>query len=122
MTNGSGDARSSSSSVGSLGSLVVRSLSNGSLQLQQQMNQLMQSPVVVSSSSKKGSKVFVNSGSKDKDYYYNGNSNKAFVWMFKFAPRKKVGMLLLSLASFAAMLWILFIAKGILFHFKFHIN
>ncbi|KAD3069274.1 hypothetical protein E3N88_37154 [Mikania micrantha] len=104
MTNGSVDSRSSR--VGSLGSLVVRSSSNGSLQqnqvglgvgLHQQMNQLI-SPV---GSSKKASKVFCN---KDKD---NG-----FVWIFKIVPRKNAGMLLLSLASFAAMLWILYIAKG----------
>ncbi|KAI3741162.1 hypothetical protein L1987_58829 [Smallanthus sonchifolius] len=104
MTNSSVDARSSR--VGSLGSLAVRSSSNGSLQqnqvglglgLQQQMNQLI-SPVV---SSKKASKMFVN---KEKD--------NAFIWIFKFVPRKKVGMLMLSIASFAAMLWILYIAKG----------
>ncbi|KAK9056298.1 hypothetical protein SSX86_027388 [Deinandra increscens subsp. villosa] len=109
MTNGSVDSRSSR--VPSLGSLVVRSSSNGSLQqnqvglglglgVQQQMNQVI-SPVG-SGSSKKGSKMFVN---KDKD-------NNAFIWIFKFVPRKKVGMLLLSVASFAAMLWILYIAKG----------
>ncbi|KAI3800399.1 hypothetical protein L1987_28489 [Smallanthus sonchifolius] len=104
MTNGSVDARSSR--VASLGSLAVRSSSNGSLQqnqvglglgLQQQMNQLI-SPVV---SSKKASKMFAN---KEKD--------NAFIWIFKFVPRKKVGMLLLSIASFAAMLWILYIARG----------
>ncbi|KAI3495308.1 hypothetical protein L1887_37591 [Cichorium endivia] len=91
------DARSSS--VECLGSLVVRPSSNGSSQkgglvLQQQMNQ----PIAPS---KKASKTFLN---KEKD--------NAFIWIFKFAPRKKVGMLLLSLASFAAMLWILYIAKG----------
>ncbi|KAF5811944.1 putative ceramidase [Helianthus annuus] len=88
MTNGS-------SRVGSLGSLVVRSSSNGSLQ----QNQLGLGLGFISN--KKGSKMFAN---KEKD---NG-----FIWIFKFVPRKKVGMLLLSLASFAAMLWILYIAKG----------
>ncbi|XP_023744519.1 probable hexosyltransferase MUCI70 isoform X1 [Lactuca sativa] len=97
MTSPSLDARSSS--VECLGSLVVRpssygSSQNGGLVLQQQMNQ----PIPPS---KKASKMFVN---KEKD--------NAFLWIFKFAPRKKVGMLLLSLASFAAMLWILYIAKG----------
>nr|XP_043621421.1 probable hexosyltransferase MUCI70 isoform X2 [Erigeron canadensis] len=81
MTNGVDGGRSSSSSVGSLGSLVVRSSSNGSLQ----PNEPLISPPPVSSK-----KVFI--GNKDKE--------------------KKVGMLLLSLASFAAMLWILYIAKG----------
>lgn len=100
MTSPSLDARSSS--VECLGSLVVRpssygSSQNGGLVLQQQMNQ----PIPPS---KKASKMFVN---KEKD--------NAFLWIFKFAPRKKVGMLLLSLASFAAMLWILYIAKGLLF-------
>ncbi|KAL4563211.1 hypothetical protein LXL04_027247 [Taraxacum kok-saghyz] len=92
MTNPSLDARSSS--VECLGSLVVRPSSNGGVVLQQQMNQ----PIPPS---KKSSKMFVN---KEKDH--------AFIWIFKFAPRKKIGMLLLSLASFGAMLWILYIAKG----------
>ncbi|KAI3710261.1 hypothetical protein L2E82_40039 [Cichorium intybus] len=97
MRNPPLDARSSS--VECLGSLVVRPSSNGSSQkgglvLQHQMNQ----PIAPS---KKASKTFLN---KEKD--------NAFIWIFKFAPRKKVGMLLLSLASFAAMLWILYIAKG----------
>ncbi|KVH89524.1 hypothetical protein Ccrd_008482 [Cynara cardunculus var. scolymus] len=105
MTSGSMGSRASS--VGNLGSVVVRSSSNGSLQqnqpqfqnggvgFQQQMNQsTTQVP------SKKASKTFIN---KEKD--------NAFMWIFKFAPRKKVGMLLLSIASTAAMLWILYIAK-----------
>ncbi|KAK1420102.1 hypothetical protein QVD17_21433 [Tagetes erecta] len=111
MANGSVDTRSSR--VGSLGSLAVRSSSNGSLQQNHQLGglglglglgsglglqQQLISPVV---SSKKASKMFVN---KDKD--------NSFIWIFKFVPRKKVGMLLLSIASFAAMLWILYIAKG----------
>ncbi|KAI7736239.1 hypothetical protein M8C21_022689 [Ambrosia artemisiifolia] len=66
------------------------------------MNQLV--------SSKKGSKML---GNKDKDNNNNINIiNNGFIWIFKFVPRKKLGMLLLSLASFAAMLWILYIAKG----------
>ncbi|XP_024993027.1 uncharacterized protein LOC112526838 [Cynara cardunculus var. scolymus] len=111
MTSGSMGSRASS--VGNLGSVVVRSSSNGSLQqnqpqfqnggvgFQQQMNQsTTQVP------SKKASKTFIN---KEKD--------NAFMWIFKFAPRKKVGMLLLSIASTAAMLWILYIAKGALMCF-----
>lgn len=114
MTSGSMGARSSS--VGSLGSVVVRSSSNGSLQqnqpqfpnggvgfLQQMMNQSTPPQVP---SKKTSNKTFLN---KEKD--------NAFIWIFKFAPRKKVGMLLLSIASTAAMLWILYIAKGLLFIF-----
>ncbi|KAI3680704.1 hypothetical protein L6452_35478 [Arctium lappa] len=109
MTSG-GSMGGRSSSVGNLGSIVVRSSSNGSLQqnqtqfqnggvgFQQQMNQ---STTTQAPASKKASKTFVN---KEKD--------NAFMWIFKFAPRKKVGMLLLSIASTAAMLWILYIAKG----------
>ncbi|KAJ9565990.1 hypothetical protein OSB04_001956 [Centaurea solstitialis] len=98
MTNGSMGARSSS--VGNLGSVVVRSSSNGSLQ-QNYSNQNQQFSSGGGVVGPLSVKTFMN---KDKD--------NAFMWIFKFAPRKKVGMMLLSIASTVAMLWILYIAKG----------
>ncbi|CAN4084068.1 unnamed protein product [Withania somnifera] len=35
-----------------------------------------------------------------------------FLWICKFAPRKKVGMLLLCAVSAAAFLWVLYVGKG----------
>ncbi|KAJ8549561.1 hypothetical protein K7X08_033268 [Anisodus acutangulus] len=35
-----------------------------------------------------------------------------FIWICKFAPRKKVGMLLLCAVSAAVFLWVLYVAKG----------
>ncbi|GKE43842.1 hypothetical protein Tco_1471126 [Tanacetum coccineum] len=86
-----------SSSVGGLGSLVVRSLSNASFQHDHHFPSFVSKKNGASSS-----KMFVN----NKESGYN-----VFVWLVKLAPRKKLGMLLLSVASFAAMLWILFIAR-----------
>ncbi|GKC72362.1 hypothetical protein Tco_1118245 [Tanacetum coccineum] len=87
-----------SSSVGGLGSLVVRSLSNASFQHDHHFPSFVSKKNGASSSSK----MFVN----NKESGYN-----VFVWLVKLAPRKKLGMLLLSVASFAAMLWMLFIAR-----------
>lgn len=38
--------------------------------------------------------------------------DRLFHWIFKFAPRNKVGMLLLCLVSAAVFLWVLCVAKG----------
>ncbi|XP_075487217.1 putative hexosyltransferase MUCI70 [Primulina tabacum] len=37
---------------------------------------------------------------------------KLFHWIYKFAPRNKVGMLLLSLVSAAVFIWVLYVGKG----------
>lgn len=36
-----------------------------------------------------------------------------FHWIFKFAPRKKVGMLLLCLVSLVVFMWVLIVGKGL---------
>lgn len=90
------------------GSLDLRPSSYGQLQPYQQQNQnggvFLQQKVDQSTLSvtyKKASNMFI---SKDKD--------DMFMWMFKFAPRKKLGMLLLCFVSIAVMLWILYVGKG----------
>lgn len=41
--------------------------------------------------------------------------DEMFVWIFKFAARKKLGMLLLCFVSIAVVLWILYVGKGLFF-------
>lgn len=49
-------------------------------------------------------------------------------WIHKFAPRKKVGMLLLCAVSLAVLVWVLFVDKGLVSNllplqlFKFYIS
>ncbi|OIV96158.1 hypothetical protein TanjilG_13090 [Lupinus angustifolius] len=76
-------------------SLGIRSGSYGSLEKQlQQINGI--SPI---QTGRKGSKML-----KEKDRSLN--------WIFKFAGRKKVGMLLLSLISAVVFVWVLYVGKG----------
>ncbi|KAL8228137.1 hypothetical protein R6Q57_015721 [Mikania cordata] len=93
MTSGSLGLRSSS-----YGSLIQhqQQFQNGGVFLQQKPNQ--STPPIAS---RKTSKMFV---AKDKE--------NMFMWIFKFAHRKKVGMLFLCLVSIAAMLWVLYVGKG----------
>ncbi|KAL8460438.1 hypothetical protein ACS0TY_032104 [Phlomoides rotata] len=82
------------------GSLGLRSSgSYGSLQ--QIQNNSLSSPVQTTPplSSRKTPKML-----KEKE--------RLFHWIFKFAPRKKVGMLLLCIVSAAVFSWVLFVAKG----------
>lgn len=84
------------------GSLGLRSSgSYGSLQ--QIQNNSLSSPVQITPplSSRKTPKML-----KEKE--------RLFHWIFKFAPRKKVGMLLLCIVSAAVFSWVLFVAKGLL--------
>ncbi|KHN07255.1 hypothetical protein glysoja_027345 [Glycine soja] len=63
-------------------------------------------------------------GSLDKQVHQNGTARKAskmlkekekerlFLWICKFAGRKKVGMLFLCLISAAVFVWVLYVGKG----------
>ncbi|KAI3466677.1 hypothetical protein Pfo_023340 [Paulownia fortunei] len=84
MTTGSLGLRSS----GSYGSL--QQIQNGSLWLP-----IQTTPPI----SRKPSKML-----KEKERFFH--------WIFKFAPRKKVGMLLLCLVSLAVFMWVLIVGKG----------
>ena len=94
------------------GSLGLRSSSYGSLQQQQFQNNggqqqkannnIQSTPPMGPASSRKPSKMFV-------------KENNLFLWMFKFVHRKKVGMMFLCLVSIAAMLWVLYVGKGVFF-------
>ncbi|KAL2253202.1 uncharacterized protein LOC105167904 isoform X2 [Sesamum indicum] len=84
MTTGSLGLRSS----GSYGSL--QQVQNSSLSFS-----IQTSPPL----SRKPSKML-----KEKD--------RLFFWIFRFAPRKKVGMLLLCLVSLAVFMWVLIVGKG----------
>ncbi|KAL0300720.1 UNVERIFIED_CONTAM: hypothetical protein Sradi_6348800 [Sesamum radiatum] len=84
MTTGSLGLRSS----GSYGSL--QQVQNSSLSFS-----IQTSPPL----SRKASKML-----KEKD--------RLFFWIFRFAPRKKVGMLLLCLVSLAVFMWVLIVGKG----------
>lgn len=84
------------------GSLGIRSGSYGSLdkqQLQNNNNNNGLSPI--QTSARKPSKML-----KEKD--------RLFPWIFKFAGRKKVGMLLLCSISAAVFFWVLYVGKGLL--------
>lgn len=37
-----------------------------------------------------------------------------FLWICKFAPRKKIGMMLLCVVSAAVFLWVLYVGKGLI--------
>lgn len=80
------------------GSLGLRSASYGSLQ-QQLQNSLSPIQTTPPLASRKASKML-----KEKE--------SLFHWVFKFAPRKKVGMLLLCVVSIAALLWVFYVGKG----------
>ncbi|GFQ07121.1 hypothetical protein PHJA_002856200 [Phtheirospermum japonicum] len=83
------------------GSLGLRSSgSYGSLQQHQQIqNGLPSLPIQISTPPRKPPKML-----KEKE--------KLFHWICKFAPRKKVGMLLLCLISSAVFGWVLYVGKG----------
>ncbi|XP_073056027.1 probable hexosyltransferase MUCI70 [Primulina eburnea] len=84
------------------GSLDLRSSgSNGSLQQQQIQNSLLSLPIQTTPlvSSRKPAKMF-----KEKD--------RLFHWICKFAPRNKIGMLLLSIVSAVVSVWVLYVGKG----------
>lgn len=42
---------------------------------------------------------------KEKDRFFH--------WIFKFAPRKKIGMLLLCFVSLVVFMWVLIVGKGL---------
>lgn len=90
----------------STGSLGLRSSgSNGSLQqLQSNLSSSLPIQSTPPLSSRKPQKML-----KEKD--------RLFHWICKFAPRNKVGMLLLSLVSAAVFAWVLYVGKGSLFLF-----
>ncbi|KAK7246505.1 hypothetical protein RIF29_41374 [Crotalaria pallida] len=77
-------------------SLGIRSGSYGSLEKQLQQSNNGVSPI---QTARKASKMF-----KEKD--------KSLNWIFKFAGRKKVGMLFLSIISAAVFVWVLYLGKG----------
>lgn len=79
------------------GSLGIRSGSYGSLEKQQQ--QLQNNGVSLIQSARKPTKTL-----KEKDRF--------FLWIFKFAGRKKVGMLCLFTISAAVFIWVLYVGKG----------
>ncbi|KAL9321208.1 hypothetical protein ACSQ67_013047 [Phaseolus vulgaris] len=79
------------------GSLGIRSGSYGSLEKQQQL--LQHNGVSPIQSARKPSKML-----KDKDRFFH--------WIFKFAGRKKVGMLFLFAISAAVFIWVLYLGKG----------
>ncbi|KAL3851319.1 hypothetical protein ACJIZ3_013201 [Penstemon smallii] len=84
------------------GSLGLRSSgSYGSLQQYQFQNGLLSLPIQTTPPVplRKTSKML-----KEKD--------SLFHWICKFAPRKKVGMLLLCLVSAAVFIWVLYVGKG----------
>ncbi|KAM1592966.1 hypothetical protein FF2_036407 [Malus domestica] len=82
------------------GSLGIRSGSYGSLDKQLQNNNINSiNGVLPIQSARKPSKML-----KEKD--------RLFHWIFKFAGRKKVGMLLLCLISAAVFVWVLYVGKG----------
>ncbi|KAG4971475.1 hypothetical protein AAZX31_13G221900 [Glycine max] len=78
------------------GSLGIRSGSYGSLEKQQQ--QLQNNGVSLIQSARKPTKTL-----KEKDRF--------FLWIFKFAGRKKVGMLCLFTISAAVFIWVLYVGK-----------
>lgn len=86
------------------GSLGLRSSgSYGSLQQQQFQSSFLSSPIQTTPPPlvpRKPAKML-----KEKD--------KFFHWICKFAPRKKVGMLLLCLVSAAVFVWVLYVGKGL---------
>ncbi|KAJ1405453.1 hypothetical protein SESBI_25807 [Sesbania bispinosa] len=77
-------------------SIGIRSGSYGSLDKQQQNGA---SPIQTTGTARKTSKML-----KEKE--------RLFLWMCKFAGRKKVGMLFLCLISAAVFFWVLYVAKG----------
>ncbi|KAK6149917.1 hypothetical protein DH2020_017442 [Rehmannia glutinosa] len=82
------------------GSLGLRSSgSYGSLQQQQQIQNGQLSLPIQTTPPRKPPKML-----KDKE--------KLFHWICKFAPRKKVGMLLLCLVSAVVFGWVLYVGKG----------
>ncbi|GAU42915.1 hypothetical protein TSUD_86530 [Trifolium subterraneum] len=86
------------------GGLGIRSASYGSLDNNNNNNnkqlQNVVSPIQ-SSSTRKGSKMI-----KEKE------KEQLFLWIFKFAGRKKVGMLFLCLISAVVFVWVLYVGKG----------
>ncbi|KAL3522276.1 hypothetical protein ACH5RR_015110 [Cinchona calisaya] len=82
------------------GSLGLRSSgSYGSLQQQHFQNSSLPIHITPPVNSRKPSKML-----KEKE--------RLFSWIFKFAPRKKVGMLLLCAVSAAVFMWVLYVGKG----------
>lgn len=80
------------------GSLGLRSGSYGSLQLQFQ-NGFQSNQTTPPIAVRKPPKMF-----KEKE--------RLFHWFYKFAPRKKVGMLLLCAVSALVFGWVLYVGKG----------
>ncbi|CAJ1961686.1 unnamed protein product [Sphenostylis stenocarpa] len=79
------------------GSLGIRSGSYGSLEKQQLL--LQHNGLLPIQSARKPPKTL-----KEKDRFFH--------WIFKFAGRKKVGMLFLFIISAAVFIWVLYLGKG----------
>ncbi|CAN1810696.1 Probable hexosyltransferase MUCI70 [Linum perenne] len=91
------------------GSLGIRSGSYGSLdkplqQLQQQNG--------TNGSGGNGNLLPVQSSIRSKPVKMFKDKDRFFHWIFKFAGRKKVGMLLLCIISAAVFIWVLYVGKG----------
>ncbi|MCI28233.1 hypothetical protein A2U01_0049433, partial [Trifolium medium] len=82
--------------------LGIRSLSYGSLDNNNNNKQLQNvvSLSPIQSSARKGLKMI-----KEKE------KEQLFLWIFKFAGRKKVGMLFLCLISVVVFVWVLYVGK-----------
>jgi hypothetical protein len=87
---------------GSIG-LGIRSASYGSLDNYNNNNKQLQNNGVspIQLSARKGSKMI-----KEKE------KEQLFLWIFKSAGRKKVGMLFLCLISAVVFIWVLYVGKG----------
>ncbi|KAE9607209.1 hypothetical protein Lalb_Chr09g0327651 [Lupinus albus] len=84
------------------GSLGIRSASYGSLDKHQlQIQTATLAAIAAAASARKASKMV-----KEKE------KERLFLWICKFAGRKRVGMLFLCLISAAVFIWVLFMAKG----------
>jgi len=79
------------------GSLGIRSASYGSLE--KQLYMLQHNGASPIQSARKPPKTL-----KEKDRFFH--------WIFKFAGRKKVGMLFLFAISAAVFIWVLYLGKG----------
>lgn len=93
------------------GSLGIRSGSYGSLDkhLQQQQNGGAGGGVIGG-----GALLPIQTTSRTKPAKMLKEKERVFHWIFKFAGRKKVGMLFLCVASAAVFFWVLYIGKGLI--------
>ncbi|CAN0910718.1 Probable hexosyltransferase MUCI70 [Linum grandiflorum] len=92
------------------GSLGIRSGSYGSLEKPQQQQQLQQQNGTNGGSG--GNLLPIQSAIRIKPAKMFKDKERLFHWIFKFAGRKKVGMLLLGIISAAVFIWVLYVGKG----------